>query len=214
MFLEILENVGLIEISRKKIVIGGEEKVKLVTSTVLESQHKWLYLTGDGLTHVRLKSFITAINNSMYSYQDGYEMRIVLSRALKQIVLGVGDLHGGGFAILNTIYTLFYGGFLQVFQTAMGWKRIKGSGIVKTYQKATSLVEIVYTEVMRSLHYMHAASFVGSYNKLIVGMDPSRLAAEPVVDFDLFLDNKIRTTSDQVLCYDKFCEVGIIVQNV
>ena len=82
-FLEILENAGLIKISRGKIVINGEEKMKLVVSTIFESQHKWLYLTGDGLTHVRLKSFITAINNSLYSYQDDYEMRIVLSRALK-----------------------------------------------------------------------------------------------------------------------------------
>ena len=61
-------------------------------------------------------------------------MRRVLSIALNQVVLGVGDLHGGGFAILNTIYTLFYGGFLQAFQTAMGWKRIRGSDIAKIYQ--------------------------------------------------------------------------------
>ena len=59
-------------------------------------------------------------------------------------MLGVGDLHGGGFAILNTIFTLFYGGFLQVFQTAMGWKRVKGSGIAKTYQQAGAIVDIVY----------------------------------------------------------------------
>ena len=113
-------------------------------------------------------------------------------------MLGVGDLHGGGFAILNTIYTLFYGGFLQVFQTAIGWKRIKGSDIVKTCQEAKSLVEIVYTEVMRGLHYMHATLFVSTRNNRIVGMNPSKLAVEMVVDFDLFLDNKIRTSSDQV----------------
>ena len=51
----------------------------------------------------------------MYLYQDDYEIRIMQSRALNQVVLGVGDLHGGGFAILNKIYALLYGGFLQVF---------------------------------------------------------------------------------------------------
>ena len=61
-------------------------------------------------------------------------MRRVISLALKQVMLDVGDLHGGSLAILNTIYTELYGGFLQSFQTAMGWKRIKGSDIVKTYQ--------------------------------------------------------------------------------
>ena len=67
-------------------------------------------------------------------------MRRVISNTLNQAVLGVGDLHGGGLAILNTVYTLFYGGFLQVFQTAMGWKRIRGSDVAKTYQQATFLV--------------------------------------------------------------------------
>ena len=35
-------------------------------------------------------------------------MRLVLSLALNQVVLGVGDLYGGGFSILNPIYTVFY----------------------------------------------------------------------------------------------------------
>ena len=45
--------------------------------------------------------------------------------ALKQVVLGVGDLHGDGFANLNTIYTVFYGGYLQAFQTAIGWRQVR-----------------------------------------------------------------------------------------
>ena len=40
-------------------------------------------------------------------------MRQVISLALKQMVLGVGDLHGGGFATLNTIFTVFYGSFIK-----------------------------------------------------------------------------------------------------
>ena len=66
---------------------------------------------------MRLKSFVNMINNSLYSYKEGYEMRYVLSRALGQVILGVGNLHRGGFDILNSIYTIFYGGYLQDFQT-------------------------------------------------------------------------------------------------
>ena len=63
-------------------------------------------------------------------------------------------MHGGGSALLNSIYTLLYVGFLQAFQTAMGWKRIKVGSVAKTYQHAGSLVDMVYTELMRGFHYI------------------------------------------------------------
>ena len=90
-----------------------------------------MYPIGDKLTHVRLKSFVNTINDSLYSFEDDHDMRSVMSKALQQVVLGVGDLHGGSFSILNSIYTLFYGGVLQVFQTALCWKRIKGKDVTK-----------------------------------------------------------------------------------
>ena len=119
-FLEILKNTGLIDITRKKTLINNEERERLCVSLVDESKHKWLYLIGDGLTHVRLKSFVNVITDSLYSYKEDYEIWRVLLRALGQVILGVGDLQGGEFAILNSIYTLFYGGYLQAFQTALG----------------------------------------------------------------------------------------------
>ena len=198
-FIEILENAGLIHIERKKSMIRGVEITKLVVTIVAESSHKWLYLIGDGLTHVRLKSFVNVINDSLYSFEDYYEMRRVLSLALKQVVLGVGDLHGGGFAILNTIYTVFYGGYLQAFQTGMGWKRIKGSDIAKTYQQAGSLVDLVYTEVMRGLHYMHAEYYYDYQKNNIHTMDPQILAVDMVMSFEKYLDNKMLTSTDEVL---------------
>ena len=111
-FMEVLENAGLIVTKRinKKIIIKSHPT----------SKGKWLFLVGDGLTHVRLGTFIDSINQSLYSYADDYENRQVLSKALQQIVLGIGDLHCGGFAILNSIYYAFYGGFMQVFQNTMG----------------------------------------------------------------------------------------------
>ena len=198
-FLEILENAGLINIERRPFETNGVKSEKLQVTTIAGASHKWLYLIGDGLTHVRLKSFVNAINESLYSFEDDYEMRRVLSLALKQVVLGVGDLHGGGFAILNTIYTVFYGGYLQVFQTAMGWKRIKGGDVAKTYQQAGSLVDTVYTEVMRGLHYMHASYYYDAHRNEITEMDPQKLAVNLVLSFDKFLDTKLDTSTDEVL---------------
>ena len=166
-----------------------------------EAKHKWVYLIGDGLTHVRLKYFVNVLNDSLYSYREDYEMRHVLSGALKQVILGVGDLHGGGFAILNCIYTVFYGGFLQAFQAALGWKRIKGSDVAKTYQQCSSLVDMVYNEVLRGLHYKHAAQYVKSDNDVRNNdTNPASFAIEMVIDFDRYLDDLLLSSSDQAMC--------------
>ena len=53
--LEILKNAGIIAINRQNITIDGDVKEKLVIETVAGAIHKWVYLIGDGLTHVRLK---------------------------------------------------------------------------------------------------------------------------------------------------------------
>ena len=77
-----------------------------------ESKNKWLYLIGYGLNHVRSKSFVNVINDLLYSYKEDYEICRFLSRALGQVILGVGDLYGGVFVILNTTQKLFYDGYL------------------------------------------------------------------------------------------------------
>ena len=61
----------------------GKKKKKLIVTTVSGASDKWVYLIGDGLTHVRLKSFVNTIKNSLYVFEDDYEMRRVLSFALK-----------------------------------------------------------------------------------------------------------------------------------
>ena len=146
-----------------KSVLDGKEKEKMVAKLVEGNKHKWVYLIGDGLTHVRLKLFMDTINGSLYSFKDDYEMISVMSEALKQVLLGVGDLYGGGFTILNSVYNLFHGGFLQVFQIALCWKMIQGKDITKTYQQAGALVTIVYTCVMRGLYYMHTEWYTNTY---------------------------------------------------
>ena len=50
----------------------------IVDKLVEGNIHKCLYLLGDGLTHVRLKLFVDTISNSLYSFEDDYEIRSVM----------------------------------------------------------------------------------------------------------------------------------------
>ena len=78
MFFEILQNDGIISITNTKYTtkVDGkdQDQDKLVVKLVENAKHKWLYLIGDGLTHVRLKSFVDTINDILYSFEDDYEM--------------------------------------------------------------------------------------------------------------------------------------------
>ena len=145
--LNILHLCGLIEV--QKLVDGRSKIIEGDTNS------KWLYLVGDGLTQVRLKSFFDAIQQDSLSFRELYRESVVLARAQERVVIGNGDLHAGGFSCLGTIFTAYYGGFLQVFQYAMGWKRINGLDIAKSFQYGEHLVQVVSNEVDRNLHYMH-----------------------------------------------------------
>ena len=68
---------------------------------------------------------------------------MLFSAALEQVVIGNRDLHADGFSCLGTIFTAYYGGFLQVFQYDIGWKRINGLDIAKLFQYSEHLVQVV-----------------------------------------------------------------------
>ena len=145
--LNILHLCGLIEVDK---LVDGRSKIREG-----DTQSKWLYLCGDELTQVRLKSFIDVIQQDSLSFRELYRECVVLATALERVIIGNGHLHAGGFSCLGTIFTAYYGGFLQVFQYAMGWKRINGLDIEKYFQYGEHLVQVVSNDVDRNLHYLH-----------------------------------------------------------
>ena len=76
------------------------------------------------------------------------------------IFVGTSDLHDEDFSCLRTIFTAFYGGFLQPLQYVLGWKRIRGGNIAKPYQQGYTLVKIVPNECSRHLHAMYLSTVV------------------------------------------------------
>ena len=55
----------------------------------------------------------------------------MFKQALDKFVPVPGDLHVS-FHLLDSIYHLFYGGLLQAFQMALGWKRICCTDVAKS----------------------------------------------------------------------------------
>ena len=62
----------------------------------------------------------------------------LIDKALSRVVDVPGNLNGQ-FHLLSTVFKFYYGYMLQAFQTALGWKKIQGNKISKTYQQACML---------------------------------------------------------------------------
>ena len=164
---------------------------------------KWLYLCGDGLTQVRLKSFMDVIHNDSVSFKDWYQDSLVISAALERVIIGNGDLHAGCFSCLGCIFTVYYGRFLQVFQYAFGWKRINGLDIAKSFQYGGHVIDIVHNEVSRNLHLLHVHVIMedqGARDVLMTLADsPVHLSEYLVKSYIKFLKNTMASTSDEVI---------------
>ena len=89
--LNVLHLCGLIEVDK---LVDGRSKIREGNK-----QSKWLHLCGDGLTQVRLKSFIDAIHQYSLSFRESYRESVVLATVLERVVVGNGDLHVGDLVV-------------------------------------------------------------------------------------------------------------------
>ena len=94
------------------------------------------------------------------SFQEAYLQSLVLQKALTRMVPIPGDLHGR-FHMLDAIYRIFYGCFLQPIQTMLGWKKLNGTDVIQTYDQCHRLADLVYVEVSRVLWDYFICNFFG-----------------------------------------------------
>ena len=138
---------GILEGVDSRGVDGDVTKVKLAD----DYKNKWLMLVGDGLTQIRVKTFVDLIQRTSFDFGKQQETTEMIRKALGQVIHVTGDLHGGLFHFLSSIYSLFYGCLIQPVQEVVAWKRICGTDVTKCYQQAAGLAMIISTEMERQL---------------------------------------------------------------
>ena len=82
----------------------------------------FLVMVGDGLSQMRARQFSELIDETCTSYSPWHRVTTTLQKVLEQVIFIPGDLHGGGFHIMQVIYNLFYGALLQKLQAVLKWK--------------------------------------------------------------------------------------------
>ena len=97
-------------------------------------QSKYVLLVGDGLTQVRYYTCKEKMLLKVKNFQIHYNQEVILGTAMEQVFMVPGDLHAACFHTIGPVFKLFYGGFLQAFQTVLGWKKINAKKVECTYR--------------------------------------------------------------------------------
>ena len=193
---------GILEPSKRGGEDGDVSKVRLAD----DYKSKWLMLVGDGLTQIRVKTFIELIQQSSFNFGDQHDTTEMIRKALGQVVHVTGDLHGGLFHFLSSIYALFYGSLIQPVQELVAWKRICGTDVTKCYQQAAGLAQIISTELERGLMamYFHSLETQGSgeddfISDTDVPENIERLGVKIAVGFNKWIVEKQASTTNETL---------------
>lgn len=130
---------------------------------------------------------------------------VEILKALEQTVFCAGDLHGACFHTLGPVFAIFHGSFLQVFQTALGFKRLDAAKMENTYKQAGFSLPLVLTECKQQVYN----AFVNQLSDKFLLSIQDIAASNPIlpanwlaISFLVWFDNKLATSTDEVFVWD------------
>jgi hypothetical protein len=155
---------------------------------------------GDGLSCERFRNCKEQLIEQQGTFCEHYENVTVLLTALQKVYMLPGDLHGGRFHTLGPVCSLFYGGFLQPIQLALGYKRILNKKVEKTFEQASILVLRVLREAERAVYdlflfEMHRDAFDEMRE---LAEDVEALATYLGEQVGRWINEKLRTSTDKM----------------
>ena len=176
---------------------------------------KWLFVVGDGLSLDRMFQFMDDImsitDSKKMSFRQAYKQAMYIAKVVHRVVPVNGDLHVR-FHMLDSIFRLFYGGFLQCFQHRLKWKRIDGSDVTNTYRMAHRLAILVYEELDRLLLDSFVCHSLSSekVEEYLSNKQPDDLAVFIAKEYVAFIRRQVRESKDWLQRF--LCNYLIIVR--
>ena len=166
-------------------------------------EDKWLFIVGDGLSIDRMFQFfddIMAITDAkVSSFKSAYRQAITISQVVHRVVPINGDLHVR-FHMLDAIYRLFYGGFLQCMQYRLKWKRLDASDVSNSYRLAHRLAVLVFDEVDRIVMDIFLLRCVSEekVDALLHFEGGQHLAVYLAKEYNAYINRQVRESRDWV----------------
>jgi hypothetical protein len=167
-------------------------------------QQRNLILVGDGLTNTRLSRLKEIVKTKIrsFSYRKYYKAMKKINAALNQIIIIPGDLHGGCFHFMKPVYDVYYGNFLQPVQCGLGWTRVNGADVVKTYHIGRDMAVLVNTEIERQLSHYFLNQISNETRELLISFinaeDHDGLASFLAKEYISWKKTRLSETTDEV----------------
>ena len=168
-------------------------------------------LYGDGLTCERFRNCKDQLLERQATFNKHYEQISAVMRAVDRVIMMPGDLHGGGFHTLGPVYTVFYGGFIQVFQIALGYKRIDASKVEKSYEQSSLLLLRVLRECERHMYDAYICQVEKDHLALVRRLvaEPAKLAEWLAIGLVQWIDDKLKSSKDDLFRFGlNFVKMG------
>ena len=110
-------------------------------------EQRRIYLFGDAKTIENITKFVRDMQNRRITYSAANVQSEIFMKAITVVMHLPGDWHTG-LNMAQSIYNIFYVGFLDQFQDLLHWQRIN-SDVSSCYFQATRLVTFVFDELIR-----------------------------------------------------------------
>ena len=115
-----------------------------------------VYFFGDAKTVENITKFVRDVQERRLSYSSANVQADVFLKALSRVMSAPGDWHTG-LNMLTSIYKFYYDGFLDQFQSLLGWQRIE-KDVRNNYHQSLRLVTFVHDELYRVLLHKFVAT--------------------------------------------------------
>jgi hypothetical protein len=93
-------------------IIYCEGKDKKTISLPADYESRWQITIGDGLSQMCMRQYHDMVDNASMNFRQYYHQSLLFSKALNQVVVIKGDLHGGCFHFLAvTFYCIMVASF-------------------------------------------------------------------------------------------------------
>ena len=165
---------------------------------------KWLFIVGDGLSLERIFQFLDDImgilDSKLVSFRHAYRQAMNIAQVVHRLVPINGDLHVR-FHMLDVVYRLFYGGFLQVMQWRLQWKRLDPYDVSNSYRLCHRLAVVVYEEVQRIMLdlYLLKKMTMSRFDEMMHFGGAEAVAVYIAKDYLDYLNRQVRESKDWLL---------------
>ena len=163
-----------------------------------------IYIFGDAKTIENMAKFVRDMQDRRISYSVANLQGEMFLKAVSTIMDLPGDWHAG-LAMAQSIYNIYFVGFLDQFMDLLGWNKIYFE-VSKCYYQATRLITFVHDELHRFLTHQFIAERIASPDEK--DLTDAKFIMKVSIELSEFFENLKESDDDWIKTCANFLEMS------